>query len=263
MASILISFLVIFLSCVSASATSCDRCLHQSKATYTSQIYSGGCGYGPLAWNFNNGLLAAGLTSLFKSGFGCGACFKVRCKDSALCKEEGTTVILTDSEGDNRTDLLLNKHAFSALANYGMSQQLLNHGIVDIEYKRVPCVYEHQNLAIRVEEYSQRPHYLAITVLYQGGQTEITDINIATVGQRVWTGLRHKYGAVWETNRVPSGPLRFLFIVNSGDGDFNYYRTQIILPADWTPGVIYNTEVQIKDTAQENCYPEPCDESTW
>ncbi|KMT01281.1 hypothetical protein BVRB_9g212980 [Beta vulgaris subsp. vulgaris] len=256
----LISFLFILVSSASAQ---CDRCLHKSKATYTSQIYSGGCGYGPLAWNFDGGLLGSGLPSLFQKGAGCGACFKVRCKNSALCREEGTPIILTDSQGDNRTDFVLNKDAFSAMANYGMSENLLNLGIVDIEYKRVPCAYYRKNLSVRVESYSQRPNYLAITILYQGGQTRIQAVDIATVGARVWTTLRHSYGAVWQTNHVPAGPLRFGFLVTSGDDDFNYYRTQVILPSDWTPGVIYDTGVQITDIAQQNCYPLPCDNSTW
>ena len=38
---------------------------------------------------------------------------------------------------------------------------------------RVPCVYKGQNLTIRVEEFSKPPNYLAIKVLYQGGQTLI------------------------------------------------------------------------------------------
>ena len=35
------------------------------------------CGYGPLAWNFNDELLVSGHPSLFKGGASCGACFKV------------------------------------------------------------------------------------------------------------------------------------------------------------------------------------------
>lgn len=46
---------------------------------------------------------------------------------------------------------------------------------------RVPCDYKDQNLALRVEESSQKPHYLAVKVLYQGGQTEIVAMDVAQV----------------------------------------------------------------------------------
>lgn len=36
---------------------------------------------------------------------------------------------------------------------------------------------------------------------------------------------------------------------------------QKVLPADWKTGVIYDSNVQITDIAQEGC--SPCDEGTW
>lgn len=48
-------------------------------------------------------------------------------------------------------------------------------------WSRVPCDYKNKNLALRVEESSQKPHYLAIKLLYQGGQTEVVAVDVAQV----------------------------------------------------------------------------------
>ena len=50
-----------------------------------------------------------------------------------------------------------------------------------MEWNRVPCQYRNQNLALRVEEMSQKPYYLAVKFLYQGGQTEIVGVDVAQV----------------------------------------------------------------------------------
>lgn len=255
MSFIALSFLFVLLS----SASACDRCLHQSKATFTSEISSGGCGYDSLAQSFNGDLLASALPSIFKNGAGCGACFKVRCKDTRFCRTQGTTIMVTDSQGDKRADFVLNKNAFGALAYNGMSQNLLNLGIVDIEYKRVPCDFN-QNLAVIVENYSSKPYYLAILVLYQSGQTDIVGVDVASVGSSKWTSMKRNHGAVWDTSNVPAGALMFRFLVNSGFGN-KYVLTQQVLPSDWRSGPIYNAGIKITDLAQENC--PTCDTSSW
>lgn len=50
-----------------------------------------------------------------------------------------------------------------------------------LEWSRVACVYKNRNLAVRVEESSKKPNYLAIKFLYQGGQTEIVGVDVAQV----------------------------------------------------------------------------------
>lgn len=49
---------------------------------------------------------------------------------------------------------------------------------------RVPCDYKGKNLAVRVDESSQKPNYLAISVFYQGGQTEIVSADVAQVTKK-------------------------------------------------------------------------------
>ncbi|KAL2936915.1 Expansin-like A1 [Bienertia sinuspersici] len=252
-------FLMLFIS----PALACDRCIHQSKAAYyysDSALSSGACGYGSLALNFNGGFLAAGVSSWFKNGAGCGACFQIRCKNNDLCSKSGTKVMLMDLNTNTHNDFVLSNRAFKAMAKPGKDRDVLKLGIADVEYKRIPCDYKGKNLAVRVEESSRNPGYLAIKILYQGGQTEIVGIDVAQVGSPNWTFMSHNYGVMWDTSRVPNGPLQFRFMVTSGyDGKTIWAKN--VLPADWKPGVIYDTKVQISDIAQEAC--SPCDNTHW
>lgn len=255
--------IILFFSVLISYATACDRCVHQSKAAYFSSDYplsSGACGYGSLALSFNEGFLASGIPSLYKSGAGCGAYFQIRCNDSALCSKSGTKVIMIDLNNDPNVDFVLSSKAFKTMANPGKEQDVLKLGIANVEYKRIPCDYKGKNLAIRVEEFSIYPGYLAIKVLFQGGQTEIVGIDVSQVGAGNWNFMSRNYGAVWDTSRVPDGPLDFRFTVTSGY-DGKYIWAKNVLPAQWRPGVVYQTKAHITDIAQEAC--SPCDTSQW
>ncbi|KAJ7967102.1 Expansin-like [Quillaja saponaria] len=256
-------FLCFFFFLIVSTAADCDRCLHQTKAAYFSKasaLSAGACGYGSLALDLSGGHLAAGVPSLYKNGAGCGACFQLRCKNTNLCSKGGIRVTLTDLNHNNQTDFVLSSRALTAMAKKGMEQQILKLGIVDVEYKRVPCDYKNQNLAVRVEESSKKPNYLAIKFLYQGGQTEIEDVDVAQVGSSNWSFMSRNHGAVWDTSRVPSGPLQFRMVVTAGyDGKWIWAKN--VLPADWKGGVVYDSGIQISDIAQDGC--SPCDDGSW
>ncbi|KAL5706236.1 Expansin-like A2 [Ranunculus cassubicifolius] len=257
--AIFLGFILILISSVSA----CDRCAHQSKAAFFSTnppLSSGACGYKSLALGLNGGYLAAAAPSLFRDGVGCGACFQIRCKNNKICSGGGTKVIVSDQNKDNATDFVLSNKAFMAMAKKGMGQNILKLGVVDVEYKRIPCDYKKQNLSVRVEETSQKPHYLAIKFLYQGGQTDIVGADIAQVGSANWNYLSRNYGAVWDTSRVPMGALQMRMVVTGGYDGASVWAPKV-LPADWKTGVIYDTGVQITQIAQEGC--DVCDDKDW
>ncbi|GMG98725.1 hypothetical protein Nepgr_000565 [Nepenthes gracilis] len=109
-------------------------------------------------------------------GVGYGACFQTRCKNKALYSKIGTKAVLTALTPTSSTDLVLSSRTFRAMANDGMDQNLLKLGIVDIEYKRVSCEYKGKYRAVRMEESSKKPNYLAIKVIFQGGQTKIVPV---------------------------------------------------------------------------------------
>ncbi|XP_076942171.1 expansin-like A3 [Bidens hawaiensis] len=246
----------LFTLSISASASACDRCLHQTKAvlfTNASALSYGACGYGSFATSFYNGHLAAGDPSIFKSGSGCGACFQVRCMDNKLCSKGGTQVIVTDLNNKTETELGVSSRALMAMANKGMEQKILKLGSANVEYKRVSCDYKGKNLGVRVEESSNmKLNYLAIKFLYQGGQTEIVGVDIARIGSTNWSFLSRKSGAIWETTRVPVGAMQFRLVVTSGY-DRKTIWAKSVLPANWNVGIVYDSGVQIDDVAEEGC----------
>jgi len=74
--------------------------------------------------------------------------------------------------------------------------------------------------------------------------------------------MRRSFGAVWDTNELLTGPLKFRFLVTSGFRR-KYILAQRDFPIDWKNGQIYDVSVQVTDIALENCHPLPCDKSTW
>ncbi|KAH9604889.1 hypothetical protein KSS87_013651 [Heliosperma pusillum] len=251
--ALFISFIFLLFSAY-ATAQLCEQC-DTSKAAFfatDSGLPSGACGYGALALKMYGGHAAAARLNIYQDGQGCGACYKIRCENTAVCSKTGTNIVVTDIHNttSNVTDFVLSNRAFRAMALPGKDKVLLGLGIVDVE---VPCVYKGQNLAIQVEAYSKPPNYIAIKILYQGGQTRILGVEVMGINSTSWVSMSHNYGVVWDTSKAPTGSLQVRFIVASGYDAQYFYLNEQILPAKWKPGAVYNSTVQIKNIAIGKC----------
>ena len=112
---------------------------------------------------------------------------KVRCKISQYCDDYGAFIVVTDYGEGDRTDFILSPRAYSRLGkNEDASAELFKYGVVDVEYKRVPCRYGGYNVVVKVHERSYNPHYLAILILYVGGTYDITAVQL-------WQVYRHAF----------------------------------------------------------------------
>ncbi|KAF5942853.1 hypothetical protein HYC85_020495 [Camellia sinensis] len=130
----------------------------------------------------------------------------------------GVRVVVTDYGEGDKTDFILSTHAYSRLAHPYAALDLFAYGVVDIEYRRIPCQYPGYNLMVKVHEHSRFPVYLALVMLYQAGQNDITAAEVWQADCQQWRGMRKAYGAVWDMANPPAGALNYRVQVSAVQG---------------------------------------------
>jgi hypothetical protein len=207
---------------------------------------SGACGYGEYGRTVNDAYVAGVSRNLRKNGTGCGACYQVKCKIPDLCKEEGVKIVVTDHGEGDRTDFIMSQRAFGGMASPYKAKELYSYGVVDVEFKRIACTYASgYNLIFKVQEYSKYPEYIAIIMLYQAGQYDVTAVQIWQADCKEWIGMRKAYGAVWDMAGPPKGALDVRFQVTNNAGLQYWVQATNVIPIDWKAGAAYNTAIQL------------------
>eukprot|EP00253_Pinus_taeda_P005837 PITA_05837 len=203
----------------------------------------GACGYGFFGRNLNRGDVAA-VAQLYRNGTGCGACYKVRCTNKDLCRSEGVKIVVTDYGQGDRTDFIMSLHGYSKLGRPDKANQLISLGVVDIEYKRIPCQYEGYNLMFKIDSSSNFPEYLALIFWYQAGQKDVLAIQVRQEESYDWKAMYRSHGAVWDVVTPPRGALSLRFLVSDGKRE-EWVSSAHVIPANWKAGAIYDSGIQL------------------
>lgn len=225
-----------------------------------------GCGYGAAEQLDGGGaphVAAAGADS-FSAGAGCGACYQLRCRDRRVCGDGGVKVVVVAGLA-NRTGFVLTREAFAAMMarpRVSSNDQLLpglGGNVVEVDFRRIPCEYKNRNLSVRIdEEGSRHPAHLAITFLYQGGQTDIAAVELSHAhaqppSWRPMAPVRRRGIVTWRTSSAPAGLLQLRLVVTAGVGGKWLRAGGDVLPADWRPGQVHDTGLRVRDVALSSC----------
>ncbi|KAM5573112.1 expansin-like B1 [Rosa sericea] len=221
----------------------------RSRATYygSPDCYgtpTGACGYGEYGRTVNDGQVSA-VARLYRNGTGCGGCYQVRCIYPPHCSNDGVNAVVTDYGEGDRTDFIFSPRAYAKLANNPASTEVLfANGVVDIEFRRIPCRYSTPNLVFKVHEQSKFPEYLAIVVQYVAGRNDITAVEFWQEDRKQWSSMRRAYGAVWDTPTPPRRSIDLRFQV-SGSSGIKWVQASNAIPADWKAGAAYTSAIQL------------------
>ncbi|KAK7386305.1 hypothetical protein VNO78_26446 [Psophocarpus tetragonolobus] len=231
--------------------TLADTSFVQSRAAYYPNSQENGtdvgaCGFGSFGATVNGGDVSA-ASNLYRNGVGCGACYQVRCTNSAFCSGNGVTIVITDQGSGHNTDFILSQRAFGRMAlNTDAAASLLALGVVDIQYRRVSCSYPNKNITVKMHESSDNPHYLAFVIWFQQGSRDITAVQLCETQNFVCKLLDRSHGAVWTTAAPPRGPLSLRMLFSPEDeGEETWVVPVNNIPQDWKAGQTYDLGVQV------------------
>jgi hypothetical protein len=88
---------------------------------------------------------------------------------------------------------------------------------------------------------------------------QTVSVDVEQVGSSEKHDLKRNYGAVWDIENPPEGPLQFGFVTLSGNNRKSVSPTKSVLPSDWKVGGVYDSGLQINDVSLEKC--SPCDDN--
>ncbi|XP_074580882.1 expansin-B16-like [Curcuma longa] len=202
----------------------------------------GACGYGTLV-DVRPMRARVGAVSpvLFKGGEGCGACYKVRCLDAAICSLRPVTVIVTDECpggycAAGRTHFDLSGAAFGRMAVAGEAAQLRNRGEISVIFRRTPCKYPGKNITFYVNEGSTN-YWLSLLVEFEDADGDIGSMNIKQANSVEWQEMQHVWGATW---CITGGPLQGPFSVKLTTlTSQKTLSARDVIPRNWSPKATY------------------------
>ncbi|ESR53419.1 expansin-like B1 [Citrus sinensis] len=205
---------------------------------------TGACGFGGYGRTVNDANVA-GVSRLWNNGTGCGTCYQVRCTVPEVCTDYGVSVVVTDyGEGDD-TDFILSPRAYGRMAITDKSEKLYSYGVVDVEFERVSCRFRGYNVMFKVHENSRYPQYLAVSMLYVGGQNDVLAVEIWRKDRHEWVAMRRAFGAVFDIPNPPPGAINLRFQV-SGSAGLTWVVANNAIPKIWKAGVAYESAIQLE-----------------
>uniref|UniRef100_A0A0D9VN96 Expansin-like EG45 domain-containing protein n=2 Tax=Leersia perrieri TaxID=77586 RepID=A0A0D9VN96_9ORYZ len=215
----------------------------------------GACGFKNVNLPPFSAMTSCGNEPLFKDGKGCGSCYQIRCVAHQACSGVPEIVIITDMNyyPVSLYHFDLSGTAFGAMAKDNRNDELRHAGIIDIQFRRVPCQYAGLTVTFHVEQGSN-PNYLAILVEYENGDGDVVQVDImesrpaadgTLVPTGVWTPMRESWGSIWrlDTNHPQQGPFSLRITNESGKS----LVADDVIPADWQPNAVYSSLVQFDD----------------
>jgi len=206
----------------------------------------GGCGYsGTNTYPFNS-MTSCGNQPLFRDGKGCGACYQIKCvsKNNPACSGEPKTVIITDVNYDTKVapyHFDLSGTAFGAMAKPGLNGKLRDAGILDIQFRRVPCDYKGLNVKFHVMG-GCNPFYFAVIVYYAGSDGAVVQVDLKEANSPAWMPLYESWGAVWRID--PGHPLKAPLSLRVRSDSGKTLVAYDVIPVNWRGNADYRTIAQ-------------------
>ncbi|EFJ20459.1 hypothetical protein SELMODRAFT_171427 [Selaginella moellendorffii] len=209
----------------------------------------GACGYGSLPNTPYGSDVGAGSPILFMNGIGCGTCFEVKCVDGQLCSPQPVNVVITDECpggycSGGRTHFDLSGTAFGKMASGSANiQHLLAAGVLNVLYRRAPCIYKSQGVVFQVADGST-PFWFETVIRYLDGPGDLATVELQQFGSSAWQPMSQVWGANWCLNAGGGTPLRAPFSIRltalqTGEKIIAHN----VIPANWAPQHSYSTGV--------------------
>ena len=116
---------------------------------------------------------------------------------------------------------------------------MVRRGIV-FALRRVPCKYNGMAINFKVDAGSN-PYYLAVLVMYVGGDGDVAKVDVMQGGCNSWTPMQQSWGAVWKYNAGSAlqAPLSIRLTSSSG----KQLVASNVIPVGWKPGSAYQSPV--------------------
>ncbi|KQJ97767.1 expansin-B3 [Brachypodium distachyon] len=204
----------------------------------------GACGFKNVNQYPFSAMTSCGNEPLFKDGKGCGSCYQIRCINDQSCSGSPETVVITDMNyyPVSKYHFDLSGTAFGALAKPGLNDKLRHSGIIDIQFKRVPCNFPGLKVTFHVEQGSN-PVYFAVLVEYEDGDGDVVQVDLMEANSGgAWTPMRESWGSIW---RLDSGHrLQAPFSLRITNESGKTLVADKVIPANWAPSAVYRSFVQ-------------------